>query len=176
MASDPPRPGQTEPPMSEMPEPQDGTDEGDERVRRRRLERVFRDVVRRGLEKGIEAGLGTLSKSEEALRGVGELNKVPREIAGYVFSQIDETKNVLVRVVAREVRDFLQATDLANELQKALTSLSFQIRTEIRFVPNDAGKGVKSDVKTRVTSKRVTAKDRDGQAEGPDDPLDDSDS
>jgi hypothetical protein len=56
-------------------------------------------------------------------------------------------------VVAREVREFLQATDLASEMRKALTSLSFQINTEIRFVPNDSG-GVKPEVKSKVTPRR----------------------
>ena len=84
---------------------------------------------------------------------VGENVKLPKELVGYVFSQVDETKNALVRVVAGEVRDFLQATDLATELQKALTSLSFEIKTEIRFIPNDAG-GVTPDVKAEVDAKR----------------------
>jgi hypothetical protein len=75
--------------------------------------------------------------------------ELPKEVAGYVLSQVDDTKNAMVRVVAREVREFLQAADLAKELQRALTSLSFEIRTEIRFVPNDAG-GVTPDVKAEV--------------------------
>jgi hypothetical protein len=82
-----------------------------------------------------------------------ELASVPKEIAGYVFSQIDDTKNATVRVVAREVREFLEAADLATELQKALTKLSFEIRTEIRFIPNDSG-GIKPEVKAAVTPRR----------------------
>ena len=79
------------------------------------------------------------------------------ELVGYVFSQVDETKNALVRVVAGEVRDFLQATDLATELQKALTSLSFEIKTEIRFIPNDAG-GVKPEVKAEIEPRKRRGK------------------
>jgi len=70
----------------------------------------------------------------------------------YVFTAIDDTKNGMMRVVGREVRDFLQATDLSKELQKALTSLSFEIKTEIRFIPNDAGTGVKADIKAGSTT------------------------
>lgn len=142
--------GETEPPLSGPPDELEG-DEGDERVRRRRVERLLRDFIRKGVEKGIEAGLGTLSKSEEALREF----RLPREIVNYMFTQVDETKNAMVRVVAREVRDFLQATDLSTELQKALTSLSFQVNTEIRFVPNENAKGgVRPEVKTRLTPRR----------------------
>jgi hypothetical protein len=134
----------------------------DERARRLRLERILPELIKRGLERGIEAGLGTLNRTGEAVGGVvgdvvGDV-KPAREIANYVFGAIDDTKNAMVRVVAREVREFLEATDLSKELQKALTSLSFEIKTEIRFIPNDAGAGVKPDVRAGVaTVKRKRA-------------------
>jgi hypothetical protein len=61
-------------------------------------------------------------------------------------------------VVAREVREFLDATDIADEFYRALTSLSFEIKTEIRFIPNDQG-GVRPDVRAKVSPRRD--KDRD---------------
>jgi len=120
--------------------------------RRKRFEHLLPELIKRGIEKGFEAGMGTLSRTDEALRGVVAEGKLPREIVSYVFTAIDDTKNGMMRVVGREVRDFLQATDLAHEFQKALTSLSFEIKTEIRFIPNDAGTGVKADIKTGSTS------------------------
>lgn len=126
--------------------------------RRRRLERVLPELLKRAIEKGLETGIGTLSNSREALRGVvGENVKLPQEIVQYIFAQIDDTKSATVRVVAREVREFLAATDLSKELQKALTSLSFEIRTEIRFIPNEAG-GVTPEVKAEVDPKRAAKK------------------
>jgi hypothetical protein len=129
--------------------------------RRRRLERILPELLKRAIEKGLETGIGTLSNSGEALRGVlgDNVKHVPKELVGYVFSQVDETKNAVVRTVAREVRDFLSATDLAHELQKALTSLSFEIRTEIRFIPNEAG-GVRPEVKAEVDPKRARRRRR----------------
>jgi len=145
----------TEPSEEIPPPPPSDPPPGDEEgVRRKRLERLFRDTIRRALERGIEAGLGTLSKTDEALRGVVGDVKLPREVVGYVFTQIDDTKNALVRVVAREVREFLEATDLSAELRRALTALSFEIKTEIRFIPNDSGTGVKPDIKSSVVPKR----------------------
>ena len=41
-------------------------------------------------------------------------------------------------MVAKEIRDVLQQTELAEEIAKVLTKLSFEIKTEIRFVPNDS--------------------------------------
>ena len=96
--------------------------------------------------------------------------KLPREIASAVFNQIDETKNDVLRIVAREVRDFLEATDLASEIKAALTSLSFEVRTEIRFIPNDAGGGVKPDVRATTRLKRADAKrERRSERPGPND-------
>lgn len=126
------------------------------RQERKRLERLIRDTVRRGLERGVE----TLGKTDETLRGlVGDL-KLPKEAASYVFSQVDETKNAVVRVVAREVRSFLEATDFATEIQRALTALSFEIKTEVRFIPNDAG-GVKPNVRAKVRPKKAPRSEED---------------
>jgi hypothetical protein len=139
-----------------MPEEFDekGSADPDQGERERRWsEGVLRDTLRKAVEKGIEAGLGTLRSADSALRGVTWDGKLPKEFIGYIFASIDETKNATVRVVAKEVRDFLEATDIAGEFYKALTSLSFEVKTEIRFIPNDAG-GVRPQVRTRTVHKR----------------------
>ena len=143
----------------EAPRKSEPPEEADEQ-RSRKLERVFREAFRRAIEKGVEAGVGTLSKADKAVRGVVDDVPLPKEVLGYVFSQIDDTKNVLVRVVAGEVRDFLDATDIASELQRALTSLSFEIKTEVRFIPNDAG-GIKPQVKAKAAPKFRRTKNRE---------------
>lgn len=124
---------------------------------RRWSEGVLRDTLRKAVEKGIEAGVGTLRSADSALRGVTQDGKLPKEVIGYVFASVDETKNALVRGVAKEVRDFLEATDIAGEFYRALTSLSFEVKTEIRFIPNDAG-GVRPQVKARAVQKRKRRK------------------
>jgi hypothetical protein len=120
---------------------------------RRWSEGVLRDTLRKAVEKGIEAGVGTLRSADSALRGVTQDGKLPKEVIGYVFASVDETKNALVRGVAKEVRDFLEATDIAGEFYRALTALSFEVKTEIRFIPNDAG-GIRPQVKARAVQKR----------------------
>jgi hypothetical protein len=146
------------------PEPASDADAHPE-SRRRRLERLLPGLIKRAIEKGIETGIGSISQANDSIRSVvGGKTDLPKEVAGYVFSQVDETKNAMVRVVAREVREFLEAADLAQELQKVLTTLSFEIRTEIRFVPNDSG-GITPDVKARVgpriASERTRARPSD---------------
>lgn len=135
----------------ETPDDESSEEEiGEPERRRRRLERILPQVLKRAIEKGLESGFETLTNPGEKLRGVlDDGGKLPKELAGYIFAQVDETKNLMVRVAAHEIRDFLEATDLSKELQKALTALSFEIRTEIRFIPNDSG-GVKPVVKAEV--------------------------
>ena len=164
--------------LDDEPDPLDDEDrtEPEPERRRRRLERILPEVLKRAIERGLETGIGTISNSGEAIRDMlgDNVKHVPKELVGYIFSQVDETKNAMVRVVAGEVRDFLSATDLAQELQKALTSLSFEIRTEIRFIPNDAG-GIKPEVKAEVDPKRARRKKRRDEVDEEGKDLEDED-
>lgn len=94
--------------------------------RRRRLEGVIPELLKRAIEVGYE----------KATDMPESLKHLPKEAAGYIFSQVEETKNGVLRVVAKEVRDFLEHTNLAGEMSKVLTTLQFEINTTIRFRPN----------------------------------------
>jgi len=129
----------------------DPTDPEREAVRRRFAERLFPELIK----KIVDAGVGKLSEQPENLRHFVQDLKVPKEMANYLFAQIDETKNGLYRVVAREIRDFLEQTNVADEVTRALTKLSFEIKTEIRFIPNDSSEHhfPKPDVQSEVIVK-----------------------
>jgi hypothetical protein len=123
--------------------PADGRDDRDRRGHgereetdreRRRLERILPELIKRILEAGYEK----LSEGPENVRHFVSEMKLPKEALSLIFAQIDETKNGLYRVVAGEIRDFLEHTNLAEELAKVLTTLSFEVKTEVRFIPNDA--------------------------------------
>src|SRR5688572_16483794 len=108
--------------------------EGD---RRRAFDRAIPDLLKRAVEKAVETGVGKLSEGPDGLRNfVGDM-KLPKEAMHYLYQQIDDTKAGLYRVVAKEIRDVLEHTHFADEVTKILTKLSFEIKTEIRFVPND---------------------------------------
>lgn len=106
--------------------------------RRRAFDRAIPDLLKRAVEKAVETGVGRLSDGPDGLRNfVGDM-KLPKEAMHYLYQQIDDTKAGLYRVVAKEIRDVLEHTQFADEITKVLTKLSFEIKTEIRFVPNDA--------------------------------------
>ena len=117
---------------------------------RRPLERIVPEIVKRILEAGLEK----ISEGPENVRKVvGDL-KLPKEALGAILAQLDETKSGLYRVVAREVREVLERTNFADELVRALTAVSFEIRTSVRFVPNDAGDRATPEVRHKVSVKK----------------------
>lgn len=98
-----------------------------------RLESVIPEILKRAVEIGVEKA----RESPDNLKHLVSDMKVPKEVAHYLLQQIDETKNGMFRVVAKEMRDFLEHTNFAGEMQKLLTTVQFEINTTIRFTPND---------------------------------------
>jgi hypothetical protein len=102
--------------------------------RRKRLEGVIPELLKRAIEIGVDRA----QDAPESLKHfVGEL-KLPKEIASYILQQVDETKNGLFRVVANEIRDFLEHANISSEMKKILTTVQFEINTTVRFSPNDS--------------------------------------
>jgi hypothetical protein len=133
------------------PSPKDPKDHEEPDREEKRVERALREVVR----KVIEAGYERLSEGPENVRHLMSELKLPKETLGALFGTLDDTKNGLYRVVAREVRDFLEHSNLAEDLIRGLTALSFEIKTEVRFIPNDARPNRPTpDVRSKVSVKR----------------------
>ena len=135
--------------------------------RRRRLDSVIPELIKRAVEIGVEKAAEAPDNLKEFVGGM----KLPREVANYLLAQVEETKNGLFRVVAKEIREFLEHTNLGAEMQKMLTTVQFEINTTIRFKPNDAtggaegepGKMPKPEVKADVTLKREERGGREGR-------------
>jgi hypothetical protein len=127
--------------------------EGSEKGRRRRLEGVIPEIVRRAVELGVEKATEAPDDLKELVKNM----KLPKEVAHYLLTQIDDTKNGLFRVVAKEIRDFLEHTNFAGEVQKLLTTVQFEVNTTIRFTPNDGPKK-KPPPKDAKDSKRSSDK------------------
>ncbi len=102
-------------------------------------------MVKRLIERAVETGVERLQESPEKLKDFLAEMRLPKEVISEILSHVDDTKLGLYRVVAKEIRDVLAETELADEIAKVLTKLSFEIRTEIRFVPNDRAKDAKSE-------------------------------
>jgi hypothetical protein len=126
---------------TEAPDRADG-DRGErgDQDKRRLFERVMPEILKRAVERAVESGASRLAEGPENLRNFVQEMKLPKEVLHYLYTQIDDTKNGLYRVVAKEIRDVLEQTQFADEITQVLTKLSFEIKTEIRFIPNDAAR------------------------------------
>jgi hypothetical protein len=136
-----------------MPTEEDpGADEPrDEKSVRRRLERVVPDLVKRT----FYAGLGAVFTTEEGIRKLAHEFSLPKDVVAYLVNSAASTKDELYRIVARELRGFLEGLNLSQEMAKLLTTLSFEIKMEARFIPNDeAVTGVKADIRKKVAIKK----------------------
>jgi hypothetical protein len=85
----------------------------------------------------IEAG--TKNLGPDAIRqmlGDLKLPREAREALSSTLSQLDETKNGVYRAISKEVRELLDRTSLADELAKALSLLTLEVKMEVRFKPS----------------------------------------
>ncbi len=151
-ASPPPPSASSPPPPSPFGAMPPESEPREERERRGRLDQFIPDIVRRT----FYAGLGAVFTTEEGIRKLASDFHLPKDITNYLIQQAAASKDELFRVVGKELHNFLETVNVSGELQKLLTSLSFEIKTEIRFIPNDeAVGGVKPDLKIgRMAVKR----------------------
>ena len=168
--SDPPKPDEEKDPLRAV-EIEDGDEFDDGRLSglpdavRERLEALVPELVKKTFAAGMGAVLGT----EEGIRRVTREMKLPKDVAGYLMDTAGNTKDEFMRILAREVREFLQTVNLSEEIAKMLTLLSFEVKTEIRFIPNDEKfGGVEPDVKASVRLKRSESDEEDGEDEDDD--------
>ncbi len=100
--------------------------------RRRRLESVIPDLLKRAVE-AVEHSVEKASGAPDNLKSFVNDMKLPKEIATAILQQVDETKAGLFRVVAKEMRDFLEHTNLAEELQRMLSSMELEVKATVGF-------------------------------------------
>ena len=109
-----------------------------------RLERALPELIRRA----VELGYDKLSDGPENVKNFVSELRLPKELLQIIVSQVEETKNGITHAVAREVRDFLDRSDVTEAFARALTKLSLEVRTEVRFVPQ--GGGAKPEIRSSV--------------------------
>ena len=116
-------------------------------------EGVIPDLIRKAISTGVRGVL----KSEENIRSLaGDIlnNETLGTVTGTVGSTLNTVREEMVRVVGQEVVKYLDRLNLDEEIVKALTAISLELKTEIRFIPNDE-RLVTPDVKTKTRVKRA---------------------
>lgn len=110
--------------------------EDPEREKRRR-ERLVPELVKRLVENGVER----LADSPEAVRQWANELRLPKELLNIILNHVEDAKSEIFGVVVREVREFLERANLADEITRVLTGVTLEVKTQVRFVPNDAKSG-----------------------------------
>ena len=130
------------------PGPGPGEDKLTETIRQR-LEHLVPELVK----KTFAAGMGAVFQTEEGIRRLAREN-LP-DVVGYAANATSDAKDKVWEIIALQTREFLSNLNLTEEIAKILTTLSFEIKTEVRFIPNSERLiGSEPDVKASVRLKR----------------------
>ncbi|MDY0001628.1 MAG: hypothetical protein RBU30_10065 [Polyangia bacterium] len=116
-----------------------------------RRSRMVPDLVKRL----FVAGMGALFTSEEGIRRLASEFSLPKDVANYLIAQGRSTKNEMFRIMAREFREFLNSINLGQEITKALTSLTFEVKMQIRLLPNERMDAVRPSIKGDIKVHRA---------------------
>jgi hypothetical protein len=102
-----------------------------------------RSFVAEAVRKAVLTGVGALFLTEEGARKLAREWKLPKELAGYVVAQAQGAKDEVLRLVAQEVRRFLESEAFRREVKDLIGSMSVEVKAEIRFKDSqkDAPKG-----------------------------------
>ena len=132
-----------------------GRDPDTDRVRSR-IEGFVPDAVK----KLALAGVGALFMTEEGIRNVvGDL-KLPREAVGNLLAQSEKARAELFKMIALELRRFLEHANIAGELSKALAGITVDVNATLAFRRNEDG-----EVVPKVESKTVKTRRGRGRAD-----------
>ena len=121
-------------------------------------DRVFKGLVPDFVKKMAVAGLGAVFMTEEGIRNLAGQLKLPKEALSFVLGQAERTKDEVGRVISEEVRRFLQSDKLREELLKALSSMTIEVKASVRLLPNEESPKVTvQDISVRRGKKKKDA-------------------
>lgn len=84
-------------------------------------------------KRAISAGLGTLSVTEGAVRGILKEGKVPQQIIGAAVGSVQKAQKEFLGILGKEIGDFLKQINLSEEARKILDGMEMSMTTTVRF-------------------------------------------
>lgn len=111
---------------------------------RRSADRLIPELVKRLIESGAK------NITTDGIRqALGDL-KLPKEALTQALAQLEETRSGVYRSVSREVRELLERTSLSEELARALSLLTLEVKMEVRFKPSSIASAKTSPISAKV--------------------------
>jgi hypothetical protein len=94
-----------------------------------------------------QRGVGDfVRRAFETVGSVQGSASLPKDAISYLLQQGDRGKREVVRIVAKEVGDFLRQVDISSEVVKILSSLQVEVSATVRFRPTEDGRAVRPEV------------------------------
>jgi hypothetical protein len=109
-----------------------------------------RGLIPDGVRKAILAGVGALFMTEESARRLARDWKLPKEVIGFIGQQAQSAKDEVLRVLAEEIRHFLESEAVRGELGRVLETMALEVKAEIRLKPVEGGAS-RAEVKASVS-------------------------
>lgn len=111
------------------------------------------------LKRVVEAGAKNLSA--EPMRQLLAEMKIPKDallhlLSQHLLLQLEESKQNVYRLVARELKVLLERTNLADEIAGALTRLSVDVTMQVRFSARD---GETPSVRVKISKEKEKEED-----------------
>ncbi|HMV66181.1 MAG TPA: hypothetical protein PKA64_04980 [Myxococcota bacterium] len=82
-----------------------------------------------------------LSRLARRLRNPGEIGEDAMDLVGTLLESSDRVKTEAVRMIAREVRGYLEALKLDDYLRELITSHSLEVKVSLSLKPLPADEG-----------------------------------
>jgi hypothetical protein len=82
-----------------------------------------------------------LVDSPDTVRQWANELRLPKEMLNAILAHTEDARAEIYRAVVREIRDFLERANLADEITRVLTGVTLEVKTQVRFVPNESKPG-----------------------------------
>jgi Flp pilus assembly CpaE family ATPase len=109
------------------------------------------DLIKRLVSAGVE------QLTDEGLHKLGADVEVPGDLDGVVAEDEPRVRREISRLLRKEMREFVAGTTVSQEIHRLLSSVTFEIKTEIRLRPTD---DTTPRVRSRVRLKRTDSDPR----------------
>lgn len=116
------------------------------------------------LKRVLISGLDVLNQTEGSLKQMVPDMGLPKEVVKYLLSSTDKARTEIVRLVGREVRDFLGRLNVTEEVVNVLTSVAFEVKAEVRFKKVPRTDAAVPLVKSSVKLKSANGKEDKAEA------------
>jgi len=111
---------------------------------RKALDMLIPDV----LKKAIVLGVSGEFFSEETIRKMLSDIQMPSDLVQYVIQQTSKSKNELIRIIAEEIRNFIDQAQINEQIKKFIKGFKINIKLELSFDPRDDEQFLKTSKKS----------------------------